>query len=79
MKEVAKQMQLIREEISKYESEYNRKPKIIITSYSLSVFMKVLLIQECKLTFEDDVELLNLYGIDLMTSPRLKDLEFEIY
>ena len=39
MKKVAKQMQLIREEISKYESEYKRKPKIIITSYSLSVFM----------------------------------------
>jgi len=79
MKEVTKQMQLIREEISKYESEYNRKPKIIITSYSLSVFMKVLLIQECKLPIEDDKPLLKLYGLDLMTSPRLKYLEFEIY
>ncbi len=79
MKEIWGTTSLIIKEIAKYNSEYDLLPKMIIGSESLAVGLKLILMQQNGMYFGEDKPLLKLYGIDFMTSPRLKDLEFEIY
>ena len=79
MEEIYKISSSIIKEIAKYNSEYDLLPKMIIGSESLAVGLKLILMQQNGMYFGENKPLLKLYGIDFMTSPRLKDLEFEIY
>lgn len=69
----------ISDEISMFERKYQEKPTIIIVSYKLqSLLMHALEISNYT-TFGEH-KIINLfYGIGLIPSKKLNDLEYEIY
>lgn len=69
----------ISDEISIFESKHQERPTIIIVSYKLqSLLMSVLKI--CGYTTFGEHKIISLfYGIGLVPSKKLNDLEYEIY
>ena len=66
-------------EISMYESKYGERPTIIIVSYKLQSLLAHTLEISGYTNFGEHKIISLLYGIGLMPSKKLNDIEYEIY
>lgn len=67
------------DDISMFESKYQERPTIIVVSYKLQSLLMCVLEIAGYTTFGENKIISLFYGIGLIPSNRLNDLEYEIY
>ena len=69
----------IGDDISMFESKYQERPTIIVVSYKLQSLLMCALEISSYTSFGEHKIISLFYGIGLMPSKKLNDLEYEIY
>ena len=77
--DVFKLIAKISDEISMFESKYQEKPTIIIVSYKMQSLLMCALEISGYTSFGEHKIISLFYGIGLIPSKKLNDLEYEIY